>query len=128
MEYLAAGCSSGCWRRGTASVQTRAYARATEAQSTGARSYWINAQGVPGREADLPSGLIEALSEWKMRSPATNPGLAALGIEPISARVTPHSLRRTYASIRAAAGDHPGIDETASRNPHHQAIINTEPL
>ena len=27
--------------------------------------------------------------------------------EPISERVTPDSLRRTYASIRAAAGDHP---------------------
>jgi integrase len=33
--------------------------------------------------------------------------LAELGIEPISERVTPHSLRRTYASLRAAAGDHP---------------------
>ena len=33
--------------------------------------------------------------------------LAELGIEAISERVTPHSLRRTYASLRAAAGDHP---------------------
>jgi hypothetical protein len=30
-----------------------------------------------------------------------------LGIEPISERVSPHSLRRTYASVRAAAGDSP---------------------
>ncbi len=38
---------------------------------------------------------------------AANKQLVKLGIEPISERVTPHSLRRTYASIRAAAGDHP---------------------
>jgi integrase len=36
-----------------------------------------------------------------------NARLAELGIEPMSERVTPHSLRRTYASLRAAAGDHP---------------------
>jgi integrase len=36
-----------------------------------------------------------------------NGRLAQLGIEPISERVTPHSLRRTYASLRAAAGDNP---------------------
>jgi hypothetical protein len=30
-----------------------------------------------------------------------------LGIEPISDRVTPHSLRRTYASLRAALRDDP---------------------
>jgi integrase len=33
--------------------------------------------------------------------------LDKLGIEPISERVTPHSLRRTYASLRAACGDDP---------------------
>ncbi len=32
---------------------------------------------------------------------------AEFGIEPISERVTPHSLRRTYASLRAASGDDP---------------------
>jgi integrase len=36
-----------------------------------------------------------------------NERLAELGIEPISDKVTPHSLRRTYASIRAGAGDDP---------------------
>lgn len=36
-----------------------------------------------------------------------NRKLGKLGIEPISERVTPHSLRRTYASLRAAAGDDP---------------------
>jgi integrase len=36
-----------------------------------------------------------------------NPTLAAAGIEPISERVSPHSLRRTYASVRAASGDDP---------------------
>lgn len=38
---------------------------------------------------------------------AANKRLEELGIEPISDRVSPHSLRRSYASIRAAAGDHP---------------------
>jgi integrase len=38
---------------------------------------------------------------------AANKRLAELGIEPIGDRVSPHSLRRTYASVRAAAGDHP---------------------
>ena len=36
-----------------------------------------------------------------------NGRLAKVGIEPMSERVTPHSLRRTYASLRAAARDHP---------------------
>jgi integrase len=90
-----------------------------------------------GREVDLPGGLIEALAEWKAyrRAAPTDPvfvtrtgrrqtvtnvdhrikaaikaanrRLAELGIDPISERVTPHSLRRTYASLRAAVGDHP---------------------
>jgi integrase len=38
---------------------------------------------------------------------AADEQLDDLGIEPISERVTPHSLRRTYASLRAAAGDTP---------------------
>jgi hypothetical protein len=38
---------------------------------------------------------------------AANKRLSALGVEPISDRVSPHSLRRTYASLRAAAGDQP---------------------
>jgi integrase len=36
-----------------------------------------------------------------------NEKLAKLGIEPISERVSPHSLRRTYASLRAALRDDP---------------------
>jgi integrase len=36
-----------------------------------------------------------------------NKRLTELGIEPISDRVSPHSLRRTYASLRAASGDDP---------------------
>ena len=38
---------------------------------------------------------------------AANIRLGELGIEPISERVTPHSLRRTHASLRAASGDDP---------------------
>ena len=36
-----------------------------------------------------------------------NKVLVAAGIDPISERVTPHSLRRTYVSIRSALGDDP---------------------
>jgi integrase len=36
-----------------------------------------------------------------------NKKLARLGIEPISERVSPHSLRRTYASFRVALRDDP---------------------
>jgi integrase len=36
-----------------------------------------------------------------------NERLADLGIEPISNAVSPHSLRRTYASLRAALRDDP---------------------
>jgi integrase len=36
-----------------------------------------------------------------------NKRLAKLGIEPISERVSPHSLRRTYISLRAVLGDSP---------------------
>lgn len=91
-----------------------------------------------GREVDLPGGLIEALSEWKARTPRSRPShpvfvsrsgrrqtvtnvdhrlktairhaneqLTRDGIEAISERVTPHSLRRTYASLRAALRDDP---------------------
>ena len=102
------------------------------------------------REIDLSGGLVEELTEWKMRSADqleewqeahpdagspvflsshagrirqqseanvsrrlktaiknANRRLEELGIEPISERVTPHSLRRTFASLRAASGDDP---------------------
>ncbi len=102
------------------------------------------------REVDLPGGLVDELTEWKMRSAGesakwkaqnlgrddpvflsthagrirrqsaanvarrlktaikgANRRLERLGVEPISERVTPHSLRRTFASLRAAAGDDP---------------------
>lgn len=36
-----------------------------------------------------------------------NAQLEAVGIAPISERVSPHSLRRTYASLRYACGDDP---------------------
>lgn len=40
-------------------------------------------------------------------SSTANEKLEKLDIEPISDRVTPRSLRRTFASIRAASGDDP---------------------
>jgi integrase len=95
-----------------------------------------------GRSIDLPSGLVQELSEHKARCADSSPSspvfaarcrngrtsrqttsnvgrrlktairhanerLAELDIEPISERVTPHSLRRTYASLRAALRDDP---------------------
>lgn len=36
-----------------------------------------------------------------------NPSLEAVGIAPLNERVSPHSLRRTYASLRYACGDDP---------------------
>ena len=87
------------------------------------------------REIDLPEGLREALLEWRAfkRPEAGDPllvnragtrqsvenidrrikgaikkaneRLGELGIDPISEKVTPYSLRRTYASLRAACGD-----------------------
>ena len=36
-----------------------------------------------------------------------NPILEQKGIEPINERVSPHSLRRTYAPLRFACGDDP---------------------
>ena len=90
------------------------------------------------REVDLPGGLIEALSEWKARTPCSEPDdpvfvsrngrrqtvtnvnhrlktaitaanlkLAEAKIEPIADQVSPHALRRTYASLRAALRDDP---------------------
>jgi integrase len=102
------------------------------------------------REIDLPGGLVDELTEWKLRGENelakwqeqhpdggaplflsahakrirrqsaanvarrlktairhANMRLDKLGIESISERVTPHSLRRTYASLRAASGDDP---------------------
>lgn len=102
------------------------------------------------REVDLPGGLVEELTEWKIRGAGLlarwrdenpdggepiflsahadrvrrqsaanvdrrlktairhgNRTLEGLGIEPITERVTPHSLRRTFASLRAATGDDP---------------------
>jgi integrase len=89
------------------------------------------------REVDLPTGVVEALTEWRAYRPAgasdpllvgprgerqsvtgvaqrlkaaikaANERLAELGIEPISERVTPYSLRRTFASLRFALGDDP---------------------
>ena len=94
--------------------------------------------GAGYREVDVPGGLIDALAEWKARTPcpepddpvfvsrngrrqtvtnvdhrlktaikAANKRLAQSGIDPISERVSPHSLRRTYASLRAALRDDP---------------------
>jgi integrase len=53
-----------------------------------------------------------------------NKRLGTLGIEPISERVTPHSLRRTYASLRFALGDDPVY--VASQLGHTEATFSME--
>lgn len=89
-----------------------------------------------GREIDLPGGLLDELKAHKQRAATTegpvfltregtrqndcnvrralkrvieraNVELERDGIEPISERVSPHSLRRTYASLRGALRDDP---------------------
>lgn len=89
------------------------------------------------RQVDLPDALRRELAKQKLRTRHSNAGpmfpnrngqrqsvsnverrmktairranvrLAALGIRPIDEAVTPHSLRRLYASLRFALGDDP---------------------
>ena len=54
------------------------------------------------RTAQTPSNVGRRL---KTAIRGANEKLEPLGIAPISERVTPHSLRRTYASLRYACGD-----------------------
>jgi integrase len=57
-----------------------------------------------------------------------NEQLAELGIEPLSERVTPHSLRRTYASLRAASGDDPVFiaEQLGHRDPRFTLTVYTK--
>jgi integrase len=57
----------------------------------------------PSRQSDAP----QRAGATKGGGKGANEALAQDGIEPISERVTPHSLRRTYASVRAALRDDP---------------------
>ena len=123
------------------------------------------------REVDLPGGLVDELTEWKLRGADelakwkkanrdrgdpvflsrharrvrrqsaanvarrlktainhANRGLEQLGIEQISKRVTPHSLRRTYASLRAASGDDPVYiaEQLGHTDPRFTVIVYTK--
>lgn len=69
-------------------------------------------EGEPGESAeealsvaDEATGLAEDAASQPLKR--ANERLAGLDIEPISERVSPHSLRRTYASLRAALRDDP---------------------
>jgi integrase len=58
-----------------------------------------------GRHARQTPRNVQAGIKTAVR--AANRELAEAGLEPISESVTPHSLRRTYASLRAALRDDP---------------------
>lgn len=58
-------------------------------------------------QARRPQNVRNAQARLKPAIRKANRRLARLGIEPISEKVTPHSLRRTYASLRAALRDDP---------------------
>ena len=109
------------------------------------------------RELDLPGGVVEVLTEWRAfrraapsdplfvgprggRQSVTslaqrlkraikdgNERLAELGIEPISQRVTPYSLRRTYASLRVRARRRSGL-RRRSDGPRRCRPAGGEPL
>lgn len=55
--------------------------------------------------SDRPQTIRNVEARIKTAIADANERLDRLGIEPLSARVTPHSLRRTYASLRFAKGD-----------------------
>lgn len=59
---------------------------------------FIGTQGTRQTPANVSRRLKSAIKK-------ANPKLEALGIAPLSERVSPHSLRRTYASLRYACGD-----------------------
>ena len=56
------------------------------------------------RNRQTPANVARRLKTAIRRA---NVALAEAGIEPISERVSPHSLRRTYASLRSALRDDP---------------------
>ena len=74
----------------------KARARTTAA----GKPVFLNQQREPQTTRNAQSRLKPAIRKANRR-------LARLGIEPISEKVTPHSLRRTYTSLRFALGDDP---------------------
>jgi integrase len=77
--------------------------RAHRARCRGARPsdpVFVNQRGRRQTVRNVEKRIKTAIRKSNLR-------LTELGIEPISERVTPHSLRRTYASLRAALGDDP---------------------
>ena len=63
--------------------------------------------GKPRKGENAPQTARSAQAQLKTAIEAANIELARLGIEPICESATPHSLRRTYASMRAALRDDP---------------------
>jgi hypothetical protein len=72
--------------------------------------YRPNPESLPERRTALRKAVRPVTNidhRLKATIRAANRQLSKLGIEPISERVSPHSLRRTYASMRAALRDDP---------------------
>jgi integrase len=59
------------------------------------------------KRSEEPQTIRNAQQRLKQAIKDANTELKAKGIEPISDRVTPHSLRRTFASLRFGAGEDP---------------------
>lgn len=71
-------------------------------QFDGPKDYVFRSQRTGG-----PQTTRNAQRRIKVAVRKANETLADLGIDPISEGVSPHSLRRTFASVRFAAGDDP---------------------
>jgi integrase len=74
-------------------------------EATGPGDPVFTTRSIKGRSSRQSDGNIRESLKVTIRR--ANDQLDQLGIEPISERVSPHSLRRTYASVRAALRDDP---------------------
>jgi integrase len=81
---------------------------ASELRSYKARGHKTAASDPVFRKRDGYPQTVRNAEAWlKVAIRRANRRLGKLGIEPISEGASPHSLRRTYASLRFAAGDDP---------------------
>jgi integrase len=86
----------------------------------------VKAEMRPGQRYAFPTRTGQRMSADNFRSRVlaaavkrANANLAAEGKPPLPERITPHSLRRTFASVLSAIGEDPGIvmDEMGHTDP-----------